>query len=255
MATPNRIFSSPTREESGGAWVRRLFPAHNGPGAEPFLCLEHIGPMIYDAGKAGPSPSRPLEALEAGTYVLRGELEVAHSGGHRAVLHAGDVQWATVGAQVTCTEVPGRRMREQGGRFSAIRVWVRLPASLAQAGPRFQECTAATIPSVPWHSGGASVRIIAGDALGTKGPVETTSSVDFQIWTLPEGSAVTFSLPASRPGLAYVLEGTAGVGSPATEVQEGQLVLLSPGEPVHLHGYVSPESMARVLVLAGHAVQ
>jgi redox-sensitive bicupin YhaK (pirin superfamily) len=242
------IFTAKGRGQPGGSWVRRLFPVEGGPDAAPFLLLEQIGPLVYGAGKAGPSPSRPLNALEAGTYVLEGELEIAHSGGHRAVLGPGDIQWATVGKQVTSTDVPGRRMREQGGTFNALRVWMALPSKLASVESRFQEYPAAAIPLVTWQ--GATARVVAGDTLGMRGPVEGASPVTFQVWSLPEGSSVTFFLPPSQQGLAYVLDGTAGVGSPATEVQAGGLVLLWPGERVHLHGYVSPASVARVLVLA-----
>ena len=247
----SHVFTARGRALTGGAWVRRLFPVEGGPAVAPFLLLEQVGPMVFEAGRAGPSNPRPLKTLEAGTYVLRGELEVAHSGGHRAVLQAGDVQWATVGREVTQTEVPGRRTREQGGPLSVLRVWVTLPAALADAEPRYQECLAATIPALPWKGGGASVRVVTGDALGTRGPVESASPVNFQVWSLPQGSEATFSLPDSQRGFAYVLEGTAGVGSPPTEVSEGGLIVLAAGEPVHLHGYVSPESLCRVLVLAG----
>jgi hypothetical protein len=170
-----RIFTARSRAEAGGARVRRLFPVEGGPQLEPFALFEQVGPMIFSAGQAGPTTTRPLRSVEAATYVLKGELEVAHSGGHRALLHAGDVQWATVGRQVDCTDVPGRRMREQGGLLSVIRVWLRLPAALAELEPRFQEYPAATIPEVRWPSSDASVKVVSGEALGTRGPIESAA--------------------------------------------------------------------------------
>jgi redox-sensitive bicupin YhaK (pirin superfamily) len=248
-----RVFTTRIRAEAGGTWVRRLFPTEGGPRVEPFLLLEQTGPMRLRAGWAGPSNTQPLRAVEAVTYVLHGELEVAHSGGHRVVLQAGDVQWATVGRQVDHTNVPSRRMREQGGLLSVVRVWLRLPAPLSEVEPRFQECPAAAIPEVSWPPGEASVRVVSGDALGTRGPIESASPVNFQVWEMPPGSVATISLPVAQGGFAYVVEGEAGVGSPPVEVREGGLVLLAPGEPVHLHGYVSPGSVARILVFAADA--
>jgi redox-sensitive bicupin YhaK (pirin superfamily) len=247
------IFTAQGRTDPGGLWVRHLFPTKSRGEFEPFLLFEQIGPMILRAGEGGGPDSRPLSSLEAVTYVLEGELEVAHSGGNRAVLGPGDVQWATVGTEVTHSDVPSRRLREQGGPLSAIRAWVRLPSRLASVEPRFQEVRAASIPEVKLADAEASVRVVAGEAFGSRGPVETASPVSFQVWSLAPGSAVSLPIPPSQGGFVYVLEGTVGVGVTPTQLDEGEIAQFSPGEVVRIHGYVSPEPVALLLVLAGEA--
>src|SRR5207249_3748497 len=75
------------------------------------------------------------------------------SAGHRGVLRAGDVQWMTAGAGVIHSEMPSRRIREEGGRVHGFQIWVNLPARLKMARPRYQEVPAQKIPQAATADG------------------------------------------------------------------------------------------------------
>ena len=87
------------------------------------------------------------------TYVLDGEFEHEDSAGHRGALRPGDVQWMTAGAGIVHSEMPSRRIREQGGRVHGFQIWVNLPARLKMTRPRYQELPASRIPEAQTADG------------------------------------------------------------------------------------------------------
>src|SRR5262250_1821318 len=157
-----RIVKSQRVREGGGFVVRRPFPTAGLDHIDPFLLLDEMGPVDYGPGEAVGAPDHPHRGFETVTYVLAGEFEHEDSAGHRGVLRAGDVQWMTAGAGIVHSEMPSRRIRDQGGRVHGFQVWVNLPARLKMTRPRYQEVPAARIPQAATADGKARVRVVAG---------------------------------------------------------------------------------------------
>src|ERR1700687_34869 len=239
-----KVVTGHHQTEGGGFVVRRPLPTPGLEMADPFLLIDEMGPVEYASGEAIGAPDHPHRGFETVTYVLDGEMEHEDSAGHRGVLQPGDVQWMTAGAGIVHSEMPSRRMREQGGRVHGFQVWVNLPARLKMTRPRYQEISAARIPRAHSSDGKARVRVIAGEALGARAVIDTNTPIVYQDWSLEEGADVTVPLPASHNARAYVCEGTALVGE--REVRDGQLAVLGAGDAVRLRG-----GKGRLLLLAG----
>ncbi len=245
---PTRIVTAHRQLEGGGFVVRRPLPGAELEMVDPFLLIDEMGPVDYAPGKAVGAPDHPHRGFETVTYSLDGEFEHEDSAGHRGVLRAGDVQWMTAGAGIVHSEMPSRRIRDEGGRVHGFQIWVNLPARLKMTRPRYQEVPAAKIPQAASADGKARVRVVAGEALGVRAVIDTQTPIVYQDWSLEEGADVTVPLPASHNALAYVFEGTALVGE--RQVGDGQLAVLGEGDAVRLRG-----GKGRLLLLAGEPLR
>src|SRR4029079_10199921 len=132
-----------------------------------------MGPVEYPPCEAVGAPDHPHRGFETVTYVLDGEFEHEDSAGHGGRLGGGDVQWMTAGAGIVHSEMPSRRIREQGGRVHGFQIWVNLPARLKMTRPRYQEGAGARIPEGRSDDGHARVRVVAGEALGARAVIDT----------------------------------------------------------------------------------
>src|SRR5215212_8976588 len=112
----SRIVTAHSQREGGGFIVRRPFPTSGLDLHDPFLLLDEMGPAEYGPGEAVGAPDHPHRGFETVTYLLADEFEHEDSAGHRGALNPGDVQWMTAGGGVVHSEMPSRRIGEQGGR-------------------------------------------------------------------------------------------------------------------------------------------
>ncbi|MEO8901492.1 MAG: pirin family protein [Polyangiaceae bacterium] len=247
----SRLITAHKQEGGAGFIVRRPLPSMSLALADPFLLIDEMGPVEYAPGEAVGAPDHPHRGFETITYVLSGEFEHEDSAGHRGVLRSGDVQWMTAGAGIVHSEMPSRAVRDAGGRVHGFQIWVNLPAKLKMTQPRYQEVTSAKIPSASSSDGLASVRVIAGEALGVRSVIDTLTPVVYQDWSLSPGADVTVPLAAEQQALLYVFEGAARVGDTGTVVDDGRLAVLSPGDSVRLRAAEGASAPSRMLLLAG----
>jgi quercetin 2,3-dioxygenase len=245
---PSKVVTAHRQLEGAGFVVRRPLPTEELEMVDPFLLIDEMGPVEYGPGEAVGAPDHPHRGFETVTYALAGEFEHEDSAGHRGVLRAGDVQWMTAGAGIVHSEMPSRRIRDEGGRVHGFQIWVNLPARLKMARPRYQEVPAQKIPRAASADGKARVRVVAGEALGAKAVIDTQTSIVFQDWSLDQGADVTIPVAGNQNALAYLFEGSARVGE--REVAEGQLAVLGSGDAVRLRG-----GKARLLLLAGEPLR
>jgi quercetin 2,3-dioxygenase len=234
--------------EGAGFVVRRPLPTQGMPLVDPFLLLDEMGPVDYRPGEATGAPDHPHRGFETVTYILDGEFEHEDSAGHKGTLRPGDVQWMTAAAGIVHSEMPSRRIQEEGGRVHGFQIWVNLPKELKMSRPRYQEVPAAGIPEATSADGRARVRVIAGEALGARAVIDTRTPIVYQDWRLDDGADVGLPLPAEHQALVYVFEGSALVGNEGTTLNDGQMALLGAGDAVRLRG--APGG-GRLLLLAG----
>lgn len=245
---PTKIVTAHHQREGAGFIVRRPLPTVGLELVDPFLLIDEMGPIDYAPGEARGAPDHPHRGFETVSYILEGEVEHEDSAGHRGLIGPGSVQWMTAGGGIIHSEMPSRRVREQGGRVHGFQIWVNLPARLKMTTPRYQEVPAAQIPTAQTPDGLASVRVIAGEALGAQAVIDTHTPVVYQDWTLRSGAAVTTPLGEEFQALVYVFGGSARVGG--VELHEGQMALLGPGDAVRLQG-AEGATPGRLLLLAG----
>ena len=103
--------------------------------------------------------------METVTYMLEGRVEHGDSMGHAGAVGAGGVQWMTAGSGILHQEMP----KPVDGRMGGFQLWVNLPAAQKMMDPRYQEIASGRDPGGPRD--GATVRVIAGEHGGVRGPV------------------------------------------------------------------------------------
>jgi hypothetical protein len=112
--------------------------------------------------------------------------------------------------------------------------------------PRYQEIAADQIP-LTMTPEGASIRVVAGEALGIRGPVTEIAAqpvyLDVQV---PPGTDMRHPITEGHTACAYLFEGSATFGG--VQVQAPVLVILGPGQGFAVR---SGDAGARFLLLAG----
>jgi quercetin 2,3-dioxygenase len=243
-----RIVQAHRQREGAGFIVRRPVPTQGLEQVDPFLMLDEMGPITYGPGEAVGAPDHPHRGFETVTYVLEGEAQHEDSAGHRGTLGPGDVQWMTAGAGIVHSEEPSDQMKRNGGTMHGFQLWVNLPKADKFIEPRYQELKAALIPVARSADGLATVRVIAGEALGVSARIETRTPMMYQHWTLEPGASLDQRVDPSFQGFVYVFSGIASVAG--RDVSDGQMAILGSGDVVSLGAL----TRAELLLVAGQPI-
>jgi len=216
-----------------GHWVGDGFPVRSlfsydqlGGQVSPFLLLDYAGPAVFTPATrprgVGEHPHRGFETV---TIVYQGEVAHRDSAGNSGVIGPGDVQWMTAAAGILHDEFHSPAFTRRGGTLEMAQLWVNLPAEHKMSPPRYQNILNAQIPQVALPSGAGSLRLIAGNYAGRRGPAATFT--DLNVWDvrLSAEKNLTLSVPENHGAAIAVLRGAITVnGSP--EARNADLVLL-----------------------------
>lgn len=234
--------------EGGGVSIRRAFPTHRLEDVDPFLLFDHMGPWTLRPGESTGFPDHPHRGFETVTYLLEGAMEHRDSFGNRGRLGPGDVQWMTAGSGLVHSEMPASDLVRNGGTLEGFQIWVNLPKSAKMSPPHYQELSAAAIPTA--SADGTTVRVIAGEALGTKGAVQTTTPIEYLHFTLAPGASHVQPIPRTHTAVAYVIRGDARFAGRQENAPEGTLAVFGhDGDSVSFSN--SGARPAELLLLAG----
>jgi len=148
----------------------------------------------------------------------------------------------TSGRGILHEEMP--RRSEESGVIYGFQLWVNLPAAQKMTTPRYQEVTAASIPST--MKDGATVRVVAGEFNGTVGPVtEIAASPLYLDVRLAPVSRFICPIPSGHTALAYVFEGAGNFSGEA--VESVRMVVFSDGDQIE----VESDTGVRFMLIAG----
>ena len=243
-----RVVAGVRKREGAGFLVRRPFPTRQLDLLDPFLLLDEMGPSAYGPGEAVGAPDHPHRGFETVTYMLDGRLHHRDSMGHDGSIGRGGVQWMTAGSGIVHSEMPTERILAEGGRMHGFQLWVNLPRDLKMMRPHYQELQAEAVPVLETDDGRASGRIVAGEALGVGGGVQTTVPTTYQHWSLQGGAVVDLPLPNAQRVGAFVFDGEARLGADTQRVEAGALAIFGEGEAVRLG--TAPGKRAELLLMA-----
>ena len=233
----------PTRTvlEGGGFKVRR--PAAMGSLMSPFLLLDEMGPANYGPGEAVGAPWHPHRGFETVTYMLAGEMEHEDSVGSKGVITPGDVQWMTAGKGIIHSELPTKKMMDEGGLMHGFQIWVNLPAKDKMMNPRYQDITSDDSPTI--EKDGVWARVIAGECLGIESSIDTVIPITYVHVKMESGSSLDKNLDEELNGMIYVFKGEVSIEGKS--VKDGSLALLSAGSEVKIEA----KEQSEFLILAG----
>ncbi len=247
--------------EGAGVHLHRAFGFGDTSDTDPFLLFDDFRnerPEDYLNG----FPWHPHRGIETITYVLAGTVEHGDSMGNRGAIGAGDIQWMTAGRGIVHQEMP----RGDGeGRMHGFQLWANLPSSLKMTTPRYQEITAAEIPSVT-DDDGTQVKVVAGTYWGKTGPIEGIAADPIYLdVSIAPGQRKTLPMDTRRNAFAYVFAGAGSfldasdpqpiptdiVGSNLqvpSDVRNRSLVLFSSGDEITVQ---AGEEGLRFLLVSG----
>jgi len=189
--------------------VRTLF-SYQSPGADPspFLLLDYAAPSEFPPAEGprgvGEHPHRGFETV---TLVYDGEVEHRDSAGNSGRIGPGDVQWMTAASGVVHEEMHGGTFAERGGRMEMAQLWVNLPAAFKKSPPAYQTLVKSQIPVVELADGAGTLRVVAGEFQGAKGPARTFTPVEVWDLRLEPGGRVTLPFPAGHTAIVAALQG------------------------------------------------
>ncbi len=238
--------------EGEGFPVRRPFPTQTLSLVDPFLLLDHLGPVDLGPGEAKGAPDHPHRGFETVTYVLEGNMEHKDSVGNSGKLNPGDVQWMTAGSGVVHSEMPQAEFKRKGGRLHGFQLWVNLPRKDKMIAPRYQDIPAAKIPIAEAENGAVRVRVVAGESLGKKAVIETRTPISYLHFTMQPGATVRQAVSKSHNAFAYVIDGEGLIGANQRRVGEGQMAILSAdADAVSIENAATAKAPLNLLLISG----
>jgi redox-sensitive bicupin YhaK (pirin superfamily) len=215
------------RDLGDGFFVRRLLPAGKQRAVGPFLFFDHFGPTRLPPGKGMDVRPHPHINLATVTYLFAGEIVHRDSLGSVQAIRPGDINWMTAGRGIVHSERTGPELRASGSVAHGLQLWVGLPRADEETAPAFHHHPAATLPELA--VGGATVRLLAGEAFGRRSPVRTFSPLTYLDIALPAGRSLALPPEGGERGL-YVISGRAVCDGTAHEPH--RMLLLASDRPV-----------------------
>lgn len=231
MKTLMGIYKAPGAHWVGDGFnVRSMFTYNNhGRLLNPFILLDRAGPnefepTTYKRG-VGEHPHRGFETV---TIVYKGEVAHHDSTGEGGVIGPGDVQWMTAASGILHEEYHSQEFAEKGGIFDMVQLWVNLPAKDKMSKPGYQHITSEIIPTINLGETVGSMRVIAGDYDGKRGPAKTFTPLDVWDFNLKANGKVTIPLKADRRVGLIVLHGELLLDNGST-LYEAELAIFDKG--------------------------
>uniref|UniRef100_A0A3B3DHU7 Pirin n=1 Tax=Oryzias melastigma TaxID=30732 RepID=A0A3B3DHU7_ORYME len=178
-----KIVLSVEQAEGVGARVRRSIGRPELRNLDPFLMLDE-----FKVSKPAGFPDHPHRGFETVTYVLQGSTAHEDFCGHSGVLQPGDLQWMTAGRGVMHAEMPVSDEPVVG-----LQLWVNLSKRDKMVEPAYQELKGSEIPKP--STGGVTVAVISGEALGAKSKVYTRTPTMYLDFTLKPGAVHVQPVP------------------------------------------------------------
>jgi len=135
----------------------------------------------------------------------------------------------TAGSGIIHQEMP----RTDDAPLRGFQLWVNLPAESKMMGPRYRDVTANIIPEVSPHQG-LTIKIIAGEVVGVRGPVsDVVVDPQFLDVTLEPGADLEHPTSHDHTVFIYTVGGRGTVGpNDSYELERGQLALFTQGDSV-----------------------
>jgi len=217
----------------------------------PFLLLDYHAPYDYPplaSGRRGVGP-HPHRGFETVTIAFQGSVAHHDSTGKGGVIGPGDVQWMTAASGILHREYHEEGYARRGGPMQMAQIWVNLPRSHKMDAPGYQAITADQVGVANLPDGKGSVRVIAGEYAGVRGPAKTFTPVRLFDARLEEGGRAALSFPPRENAAILVMKGDVLVNG--REASADDFVLFdNDGE----HVTVEASSQAQLLVLAGEPI-
>ena len=254
--TIRQILPSIRAAEGDGMVIHRAFPGSSVSEIDPFLLLDEMGPLEIQPGEGKGFPDHPHRGFETVTYLLEGEMEHRDSSGNHGVLRPGDVQWMTAGSGLVHSEMPGSNMIRDGGRLHGFQLWINLPRSQKMIPPHYQELASSRIPVTRNAAGDVEVKVISGEALGVRGPIQSENPIVYLHFTIQPGGEHAQPILDGYTAIAYLIGGEGIFDAKTGTVKARKLIVFANGgDSVLLSNPEGSGEALNLLLLAGKPLE
>jgi redox-sensitive bicupin YhaK (pirin superfamily) len=229
-----------------GVRGQRAFPINQLRNVSPFIMLDHIGPQKMDKNYHMDGKGHPHRGFETITFMFDGIMDHKDSLGNSSKLNPGSVQRMNAGKGIQhgglMTVHPSTQV------FHEVQLWVNLPAKDKMSQPDIHNVSKEEIPVV--KQGDAQIRVIAGQLVNTKGPIETTHPINaFHFVSTGQQELTLKDLQENDTTLVYILKG--GLTIEGQLVDNHQTLLFEDGgDTIQL----TAEANTELLVLTGEPI-
>ena len=219
-----------------GHWVGNGFPVRTlffyqqlGKEMSPFLMLDLAGPAEFPATTerkgVGTHPHRGFETV---TIVYDGEVSHKDSTGQGGTIGPGDVQWMTAGAGILHQEFHSDDFAKRGGVLQMVQLWVNLPAKHKMTAPAYQAILSKSIPQIELSNSRGSIRVIAGEHEGQKGPAKTFTPMNVFDIRLKKGEELVLPVADGWNTSVVVLRGALeSAGDSGVVAKDAKMLMFS----------------------------
>ncbi|SCA56352.1 putative Quercetin 2,3-dioxygenase [Candidatus Terasakiella magnetica] len=223
----DQIVSPLEVSDGAGVKIKRVIATPTLNTFDPFLLLDVFGSeegADYIAG----FPDHPHRGFETVTYMLNGKMRHRDSSGNEGLLETGGAQWMTAGRGIIHSEMP----EQTEGLMKGFQLWVNLPASHKMTDPRYQDISPEDIAHKEIENVG-SLKVIAGEMLGVKGPVSKiiTEPVFIDL-DMQADSEINLPITQGHAAFLYVFEGS--IHLDGEDIETDRLVTLQDGDQLLL---------------------
>lgn len=196
--------------------------------SDPFLMCDYYD-AITDSPEAKneddfPIGWHPHRGFDIASYIRTGKGRHGDSLGNRETFDSPGMQWMSVGSGVMHAEGGGNK---KGERNQGFQIWINVPKERKMDDPRYGTVPSKDLPLVTLNdSGDVEARVLAGNALGVKGPFQTVQPVQMIDYRLKKGSSVQFNIDEDLDtAMLYVYEGSLKSVNEKYDIQEGSVIL------------------------------
>ncbi|WP_243301023.1 pirin family protein [Geothrix oryzisoli] len=240
-------------EDGNRVPLTRLVPGQGHRGADaframdPFLLMDHFGPMVLPPGTDAGFPPHPHRGFQTLTYLIQGAFRHRDSTGGSGLLQPGGAQLMNAGAGIVHEEMPVPEHLETGGPIEGVQLWINLPKADKGSAPGYTDLQP---EAMPWQAlPGGRIRVLAGTWAGVTGPAQTPARIAYAHLELEAGARFQQAIPEGWIAAVVPLHGTVRVEG--TEVPADTVALLGEGDTLALET-VTPASL---MLLAGEPIR
>ncbi len=206
--------------------VKRILPFRLRRMVGPFIFLDHAGP-VAEVPKTWSSldlKPHPHIGLSTVSYLFNGQVTHRDSLGVEQVIRPGEVNWMTAGSGIAHSERFENPAALAGGALEMIQTWVALPEKDEESAPSFANYKPEQLPV--FTDTGVWMRLIAGNAYGLAGKVNTHSPLFYLHVELEQGAR--FGLPPEHEERGiYIVKGVLEING--VSYREGQMLVFTKG--------------------------
>jgi redox-sensitive bicupin YhaK (pirin superfamily) len=233
--------------------LTRLVPGQGQHGADafhsmdPFLLMDHFGPMVLAPGTDAGFPPHPHRGFQTLTYLIQGAFRHRDSTGGSGLLRPGGAQLMNAGSGIVHEEMPVPEQLQTGGPIEGVQLWINLPKADKGSMPGYTDLQP---EDMPWKAlPGGRLRVLAGTWAGVTGPARTPAKIAYAHLELETGAQFEDAVPAGWTAAMVPLSGSVRIGD--KEVAANTVALLGMGDALALQA-VSPVSL---MLLAGEPLR